>query len=298
MTKPPSPTVQTNLRDPALLAAIDAALDGSPRELFEMLPPKSGLPGPRPNLALANAVADHIAAQGRKANSLVRELCAMDEARAPADTSREFLPICGALALAARWRLNVDRRGAITALQIMAEDSRRLVREAVVHALRNIANTGDESFLDDLASWMDGYLQAMVVLEALSDRHVLDRLTQAEPVLARLDEAFRLAESAPRAHQRTHGYRALVRVLGEAPALIMARFPDAISAWLAERATTKSRDLRESIERGIERARKAGHGEARVEGVARALEESAPPRRDPLTYVGPTRGRGRKRRGK
>lgn len=298
MSTPPKTTAQTYLRDPALLAALEAAVEGEPRELFAMLPPKSGLPGPRPNLALAAALADQLATYGKKANALVRELCAMDEERAPADTSREFLPVCGAFSLAARWKANVDRKGALAGLHDMAEDGRRLVRDSVVQALRTIANAGDESFLDDLAAWMDGYLHAAVVLDALSDRHVLDRLTNAEPVLARLDDAFRLAEEAPRAHQRSHGYRVLLRVLGEAPSSMMARFPDAIAGWLTERAATKSPDLRESISRGIERARKAGHGEARVEGVARALEESAPKRRDPLTYVGPTRGRGRKGRGK
>lgn len=296
MSKPPSPTTTTSLRDPALLAAIDAAVMGEERELFEMLTRKSGLPGPRPNFSLAAAVAEQIATHGRKGNALVRELCAMDEDRAPADTSREFLPVCGALALSARWKANVDRAGAMAALQAMSEDNRRLVREAVVLALRAIASTGDESFLDSLSAWTDGYLQAVAVLDALSDRHVLDRLTKPEPVLARMDEAFRLAEGAPRAHQRSQGYRVLVKVLGEAPAMVMSRFPDAVAAWLEERAATKSTDLRESIERGIERARKAGHGEAQVEGIARVLDESAPKRRDPLTYVGPTRGRGRKRR--
>lgn len=297
MSTPPSTPTQTSLRDPALIAALDAAVTGGDaRELFALLSRKSGLPGLRPNWTLAQAVAEHIATYGKKGNGLVRELLAMDEDRAPADTSREFLPLCGALALAARWKAKVDRKGAMSALHAMAEDNRRLVRDAVVEALRNMASEDEEDWLSALSSWTDGYLQAVVVLDAISERHVLDRLKSSELVLARLDEAFRLAEAAPRAHQRSQGYRVLVKVLGEASARIMSRFPDAVSAWLQERAATQSVDLRESIQRGIEHARKLGHGEARIEGISRALEESAPPRRDPLTYVGPTRGRGRKRK--
>lgn len=299
MTHPRNPSAPTTLRDPALLTAIEEAVAGDARKLFEFLPPKSGLPGLKPNYPLAQAVAEQIAAFGRKGNGLVRALCDLDSERASAESSRVFLPMCGVLALAARWKANVDRGGAMARLQVLAEDDRRPVRDAVVVALRSMASSAEDAFFENLAAWMDGYLQAATVLDALSDRHVLDGLTNPEPVLDLLDRAFVLAESAPRAHQRTQGYRVLVRVLGEAPAAIMTRFPDKVAAWLADRATTKSKDLRESIERGIERARKAGHGEARVEEVARALEESAPPRRDPLTYVGPTRGRGRKRgRGK
>jgi len=298
MSRPQSPTPPTTLRDPAIFAALEEAVGGDARKLFELLPWKSGLPGPKPNYPLAQAVAEQIAAFGRKGNKLVRALCDLDPDHAPAEHSRVFLPICGVFSLAARWKANLDRPGAMARLQALAEDERRPVREAVVHALRSMIGAADESFFEALSAWMDGYLQAATVLDALSERHVLDGMKEPERVLGFLDRAFALAESAPRAHQRTQGYRVLVRVLGEAPASILNRFPDEVAEWLAERATTKSRDLREAVERGIERARKAGHGEARFEEVARALEKSAPPRRDPLTYVGPTRGRGRKRRGK
>lgn len=291
----PSPV---HIRDPQLLASLDEALAGNPREFFEQLSRKSGLPGPRPNFSLALAVAEQIAAQGKQGNALTRELCGMDETRAPADTSREILPVVGALTLAARYKANIDSKRALAALHTMADDERRLVREAVVLALRHIAKASDESFFETLSPWMDGYLQSVAVLDTLSDRHVLERMTKSEPILARLDDAFRLIEEAPRAHRRMQGHRVLVRVLGEAPAAVMVKFPDEIAAFLTERATTKSPDIRASVEKAIDRARKAGLREGRVEGALEALDESAPPRRDPLTDVGPTRGRGRRRRRK
>ena len=295
MNHPQVPNAPTPLRDPALLAAIEEAVAGDARNLIDLLPRKSGLPGLRPNYALAQAVAEQVATYRRNGHGLVRFLCELDPDQAPAESSRVFLPIVGAFCLAARWKLNFDRKGSMAGLQVMAEDDRRPVRDAVVQALRGLVKADPASVLEALGGWMDGYLQAAAVLDTLADRHVLDELTDAEPVLDLLSRAFVLAQSAPRAHQRMQGYRVLVRMLGEAPAAMMTRFPDQVSAWLTERATTKSRDLRASIEQGIERARKAGHGEARVEEVARALDESTPPRRDPRTYVGPTRGRGRKR---
>lgn len=282
------------LRDPALLAALDAAATGPSRDVYALLCRHSGLPGPRPNLALATAVGERIATHGRRADPLVRELASVDADRAPPGTAQEFLPVCAALALAARVRADVDRSGSLATLHEMAEDPRRLVREAVALSLVQLASA-EPAFVSELASWMDGYLHAAVVLEALANRRVLDAAPTPEAILARLDEGFSLAENAPRSHERTQGFRNLVAVLGTAPVSVMARFPDATAAWLAGRASTRVPELRDAIERTLARARREGHRDARMGTIARALDASAPPRRDPTTYVGPTRGRGKKK---
>src|SRR5262249_54230754 len=133
-------------------------------------------------------------------------------------------------------------------------------------------------------------------LAVLADRSFLDRTKSPTLLLSRFDEAFSLAEESSRADQRSQGYRALVRVLGSAPAAVMARFPHDTIAWLTSRAATGNVELRASVEQLVERARARGQSIGDLEGVERQLDAAAKPRRDPKTYVGPTRKRGARRR--
>jgi hypothetical protein len=147
-----------------------------------------------------------------------------------------------------------------------------------------------------LREWTDGYLSAAVALAALANRSWLDRTKSSRQLLARFDEAFSLAEEAPRADQRSQGFRTLVKTLSETPAVVMARFPDDTIAWLESRAATRNVDLRASIEQLVRKARARGHAVGELEGVEQQLDAAAKPRRDPKTYVGPTRRRGSRRR--
>ena len=291
----------TTLRDPALIAAVDGASRGGPVEpLFRLLARYSGLPGPRPNLAFATAVGTRIAEHGAQADALVAELCLTEE-HARAGGVDDFFPICGAMAHAARFRAGQAPDRVFTALRPLAEDRRHLVRGGVIAALRYMA--GGEGDLADrvaaaLVSWSNGYLSAAVAIAALAERMVLDRIHGSEAdVIRLLDEGFDLAENASRSDQRSQGYRALVEALSDAPATIMNRFGDPTAAWLERRAGTQVPELREAIERASAKARISGHGSSRVADIRAALSASAKERRDPLTYVGPTRQRGQKHGG-
>jgi hypothetical protein len=111
-----------------------------------------------------------------------------------------------------------------------------------------------------------------------------------------LEEAFDLAERAPRADQRSQGYRLLVKSLADAPARLLDRFPQATLAWLEGKAVTRDVDLRGALSDLVRQARSRGHGAGVLSKLEQALAASAPPRRDPKTYVGPTRKRGARRR--
>jgi hypothetical protein len=177
---------------------------------------------------------------------------------------------------------------ALANLRALAEDSRHAVRDAVVFALCELAKA--DSMVSDLESWTDGYLPAAVAIEALTARRSLDQLRHPDGIVNVLDKAFSLVENAARSEQRSQGYRTLLETLSVAPAKVTDRFPTAL-AWLEGRAATSSPDLRGAIVRLMEHG--TGH---RRESMEQALAKSAPPRRDPRTYVGPTRQRGAKRR--
>jgi hypothetical protein len=284
------------LRNPALIAELEVAVTHRRYDaLYSLLCRLSGLPGPRVNEGFATVFGEAVAKLGPRADILVRELCSIGPTRALAGTDAEFLPIAGVFCLAARLRADPNAK-TMSELRLLAEDPRHLVRESVCHALVDVSRDRADALADLLAAWTDGYLGATVVIEALTTRAWLDRASTAEPILARLQEAFELAEGASRSDQRSQGYRALVRVLSEAPAKLIDRFPKPTLVWLEARAATTHVDLREAMSDLAARARARGHGVESLAKVEQALADAAPPRRDPKTYVGPTRKRGSRRR--
>jgi hypothetical protein len=284
------------LRNRALVAELENALARRNYvALFALLRRLSGLPGPRANDQLASAFGQEVARAGKGADDLVRELCAMSLSRAPAGTDLEFLPIVGAACLGARLVDSPDGE-LLEQLRLLAEDPRHAVRDGVCRALVEASRAQGDLLADLLSAWTDSYLGAAVALSALTARVWLDRSKSATAVLSRLEEAFDLAERAPRADQRSQGYRLLVKSLGEAPARLIDRFPAPALTWLESKAATGDVALRAALTDLLQNARSRGHGAATLEKVEQALAASAPPRRDPKTYVGPTRKRGARRR--
>jgi hypothetical protein len=285
----------TELRNAAIVAELDRAIArGAHSDLFGLLRRFSGLPAPRANEKFAWAVAHAVGAFGSRADALVRDLCT--QARVPEKGTAEFLPIVGAFCLAVRFTSGVSAEAILGELRPLAEDSRHLVRSGAVAALAEMGRSAGDGVVGALAAWTDGYLSASVALEAISTRSWLDALRSPEGALSRLDEAFSLVESAPRADQRSQGYRELLKTLPEASARLMDRFTDATTGWLESKASTEHVELREALEAVARRVTSRGPGPGKLERFDKLFAESAPPRRDPKTYVGPTRQRGSRRK--
>jgi hypothetical protein len=284
------------LRNRALAAEIETALArGSYATVFAMLRRLSGLPGPRANDPLASAFGEEVARAGPRGDELIAALCAMSPARAPAGTDSEFLPIVGAACLGARLALAPDT-DLMERLLLLAEDARHRVRDGVVRALVEASRARGDDLAALLSAWTGGYLGAAVALEALTTRAWLDRSRTADAILSRLEESFELVEGAPRSDQRSQGYRLLVKSLAEAPARLLDRFPAVTLEWLESKAATRDVALRAALSDLLRSAPSRGHGARSLEKFEQALAASAPPRRDPKTYVGPTRKRGARRR--
>jgi hypothetical protein len=274
------------LRSDRMEVALERALAGSPEALIDLLDRSSGLPGPRPNLELARAMGAAIARAGGRGEALVRAL----EARGD-----EFLAMVAAHAHAAWWANG--KEDAAEALQRLAGDARRLVREGAIDALRAMLAARGDAGVAALAGWTDGYLQAHVALEALADREVLARLGAGagSEVLARLDEAFALADRSPRSAERLQGVRLLRQSLPAQIAAIAGRFPEALQ-WLTAQAGAQRPETREVVAEAAAALRKASFPEATAGRIAGALAASAPAPRDPTRIVQGTRRRSKGRR--
>jgi hypothetical protein len=274
------------LRSSGIEAALAVAVSrGDMADLFQRLERASGVPGPRPNLDLARAVGGAIAGYEKRATPLVGKL--VDQANA-------YLVVVGIMALAARLLANIDERGALRSLHDLAEDERRLVRDGVVQALRAVIAVRGESIIAELAGWTDGYLHAHVALEALADRTLLACLPTSGEVLARVHEAFMLADSSPRAHERSHGLRTLRRGLPTQIVTIASRFSEGLT-WLTEQAKASRPETREVVSEAVSVVRRNLSG-ADADRLAAVLAASAPPPRDPSRIVHGTRKRSKGRR--
>lgn len=277
----------TALKSARIEAALELALEGrGTAELFEQLSRGSGLPGPRPNVELARAVGLALAGKGRKADAVLRELAKAED---------EYPRVVAAAAFAARRAAKFDPKGSMEELQGLVEDGTHHVRGGVVAALRWLLETVGDEVVGDLAAWTDGYLQAHVAIEALADRTLLARLRDKEGILARLDEAFELADASPRSAERSQGMRLLRQSLPGQIAILAGRFPEVLS-WLEEKAGATRPETREVVANAIARLRKGSLSDAGAAELSAALEKSAKPPRDPSRIVHGTRKRAKGRR--
>lgn len=295
------------IRSDRLAVALERALAGDTADFFELLRRGSGLPrsaagaagpssgrnsAPRPNVELARAVGGDLARHEGRAERLIVALAQAED---------EYPRVVAAMALAARSLPGADARRsrarveqALADLQELAEDPRQIVRSGVVEALRlRLAALGEPAVVD-LAAWTDGYLQAHVALEALSDRTWLTTLPSSEALLARLDEAFRLADDSPRSAERSQGMRALRRGLPAQIAVFAARFPETV-AWLEKKTACTRPETREVVEGAIRALRRVVLSDVEAGRLAALMEASAKPRRDADRVVHGTRRRGRGR---
>lgn len=311
------------LRNPKIDAAIDRAVElGAPDELLALLDRSSGLPArrgggraagpnlgpnaplPRVNLDLARAVGGAIADRGARAERLVRALCSSTEEYALIVAAQALAALsvrsgqeegAGGAARAGRGRRAGGGFAPLGALEQLAEDPRRLVRDGVVAALRTVIAARGDEMVGELSSWTDGYLQAHVALEALADRTLLTRLGAGAEVVERLDEAFLLADRSPRADERLQGLRLLRRDLPAQIATLAGRFPEVVR-WLEEKTRVERPESREVVGAAIAALRKSSFSDAEVARLADALAATAPPPRDPSRIVQGTRKRSRGRR--
>jgi hypothetical protein len=287
-------------RPDALTGALNEAIAGRPGVLFDLLARGSHLPGPRANDALADAFADACRAHGEEADGIALRLAHLPLHDAPGATALEFLPVCGLLALAARASSDESVRARFVAeLHGSADDRRFRVRDAVVEGLARVGGAAGIRLVDEVASWMDGYFHAAAVLRALAHDTWLSSVRDADPVLARLREAFELARDAPRAAARYPGHKALIEALERTPAILAFRFGVPVFDMLVGWSVVDLPALRDAIAGTLRNKKLGGRFRREVDRVQEALEASLPAPRNPDHDVGPTRDRsGSRRRGR
>lgn len=288
------------LRSEQLNAAFDEALAGKEGRLFVQLGIQSGLPGTRLNTVLAQAFASECVIRGRVADKLALSMAQLSAAEAPGATEKEFLPVCGVLAIGSR-AASEPKDGALhkmamTLLYDACDDLRYRVREVVPLALAKIGGQLGDRLVHELGTWTsDGFFHAAAVLLAMANPAFLPHIDDADAAIARLDEAYALAKNAARSASRYPGWKALLDALAIAPAALAGRFGVPVFDHLAKWANTEMPELRAAIETTLTSQKLAARYTPEIKRVRAALAASLPPPRDPTLAVQGMRGRGKKR---
>src|SRR5271155_158992 len=116
------PAHSQGFRSEALTRALDDAVGGDARALYELLARLGGLPGPRANAGVVLAFANECAARGTRADALVTQMATLDVDAAPGATKYEIIPMCGVAALGVRAASDATAMRALATLHDCAED--------------------------------------------------------------------------------------------------------------------------------------------------------------------------------
>lgn len=207
---------------------------------------ESGLPGPRGNLELAQAVADEAIPEQ------IEHLLTYTPEVAPENTPDAFLAVCGTIALG---RLLAEGQVEILPrLRALANDSRWRVREAVAMALQRAGVADMEQLLSLLQPWVEGTLLEQRALAAgLCEPSLLLIPAHARTTLDLLDRVTKNILAV--AHRKSPEFLALRKGLGYCWSVAAAALPDEGKPRFAAWIETPDPDIRWILRENLKKNR-------------------------------------------
>jgi hypothetical protein len=199
---------------------------------------RSGLPGPRANLELIEAVAD----EGDEA--LFRRLVASDV---------EYLVCCG---LVGYGRLVAEggRDDLLPLLREAASDERWRVREGVVLGLQRLGDRDSRVLLDEMERWAGGgLLERRAAVASVCEPRLLRRPADARRALDMLDSVTASLLEEP--DRRTEPFRVLRKGLGYCWSVAVVADPDDGKARMERWLASDDPDVRWVMRENLRKAR-------------------------------------------
>ena len=207
---------------------------------------ESGLPGPRGNIELAQAVADE------GVEPLFLHLLSFDATSAPTNTPQEFLAFCGVVGLG---RLVADGRpDLLPALRRHANDPRWRMREGVATALQRWGRVDMPGLLSEMDDWSHGsLLEQRAAAAALCEPALLGNPTDAERTLHILDAITLSVEQSD--NRRSDAFQALRKGLAYCWSVAVAALPAAGKPLMERWLTCQDRDVRWIMRQNLQKQR-------------------------------------------
>jgi hypothetical protein len=223
-----------------------ARVDGYRAELSRLtdwepyLKKHSGLPGPRANLELVQAVGDEA-----DADRLWRLSASSDE----------FFALCGTAGLGKVALMEPDT--VMTWLRELASDERWRVREGVAMALQRIGRESMPHLVAEMQAWAGGdpFVQRAAAA-GLAEPDLLRESSNAVQVLEILDRiTTSIAETDDRRHE---GFRVLRQALGYCWSVAATAAPDNARPYFEKWLKSKDKDVAWIMKSNLEKARMDG----------------------------------------
>ena len=217
---------------------------------------RSGLPGPRANLELAQAIAD----EGDE--RLFRRLLEWGPDRAPVNTPKEFLAFCGVVGLGSL--LAQGRMDVLPQLRDQAADPRWRVREAVAIALQRWGREDMHALLAEMRRWAGGsHFEQRAAVAALCEPELLRDPRDASQVLVLVDRVTHSLSVAQ--DRRQEGFRVLRQALGYCWSVAVEALPEEGLRLLDHWMSSPDPDVRWVMRQNLKKKRLAAVAGGRLE---------------------------------
>lgn len=209
---------------------------------------ESGLPGPRGNLELAQAVAY----EGNR--PLFERYIAYTADKAPTNSPYEFLAFCGIVGLG---RLLAEGdQNLLKTLRSYASDPRWRAREAVAMALQRLGDVNMEQLIAAMQGWSQGTpLEQRAAAAAVCEPRLLGQASHARAVLQILDHITAGIEQID--DRRSEDFLALRKGLGYCWSVAVVALPDEGKALMEKWLGSTDKDIKWIMRENLKKNRLA-----------------------------------------
>ena len=209
---------------------------------------ESGLPGPRGNIELAQAVAD----EGDR--QLFERYLSYTADEAPVNSPFQFLAFCGVIGLG---RLVAEgETGLVETLRRHASDSRWRIREGVAMALQRWGDANMDELVAAMREWGEGApLEQRAAAAALCEPRLLVEERHARGVLEILDRITTRIEGT--ADRRSHDFLTLRKGLGYCWSVAVAALPAEGKPVMEKWLVSRDKDIRWIMKENLKKKRLA-----------------------------------------
>jgi hypothetical protein len=250
-------------------------------DLRELLQKNSGLPGPRANLELMYSFARSVGGMHLSdwQWEFIMEMASTTISKAPLNSRKEFIPVCGLAALGAQYGQGLPRprrRMALAALRKAASDHRWRVREAVAMGLQLVGEADLTLLREIVADWLpeSSLLEKRAIAAGLAHPPLLK---DEQFALFALETARALAASVTRLDpkgRQDEGFKILRQGLGYALSVFVHHCPVEGFTLLRKLAALRDRDMAWIIRENVKKKRLTDSFPKEVEQVILILEEA------------------------
>lgn len=265
-----------------LRAAFAKADQGNLEPLAALLRRHSQFPGPKPNLVFADEVVE--LAQAHDPLRIAEQLLAHHPGIAPGGTESEFLPYVGVL-VATRAAMQKKRElpRVLGWIHDASDDLRFHVRDAAMLAWVRLLSWNEKLAFREVPGFATDLFSVTAVVRALSDKRLVEGLSDVDGARDALERAVAQLDEAPRSAARYPGYKALVAALPVTARALTLRLGESMLTPFERAARSPNPDLHGiAVALTEEKLLRSRFPEA-IERLGLTRNAAAPQRIDPRT---------------